>query len=66
MYPKALRCGIGFGLPERRQEQLRKVETGRLIEQLVPEPGPQPGFGDGVSYPSQRFSDKLAIHHYWT
>jgi hypothetical protein len=28
MYPKALRCVIGYGLPERRQQQLRRVETG--------------------------------------
>ncbi len=36
MYPKALRCVIGSGLPERRQKQWRKVETGHLIEQEVP------------------------------
>src|SRR5512136_3451768 len=33
MYPKALRCVIGSGLPERRQKQLRRVETGHRIEQ---------------------------------
>jgi hypothetical protein len=27
MYPKVLRCVIGSGLPERKQKQLRKVET---------------------------------------
>jgi len=36
MYPKALRCVIGSGLPERRQKQLRRVETGHLIEKELP------------------------------
>jgi hypothetical protein len=36
MYPKALRCVIVSGLPERRQKQLRRVETEHQIEQELP------------------------------
>jgi hypothetical protein len=35
MYPKALRCVIGSGLPERRQQQLRRVEAEPLNSDLA-------------------------------